>query len=352
MFASGSAPDQRHTSCYLRSPSNLLVYILVCTFACGLACALVCILISILVKVQLRAVVRALSSACESSLASLALLITLSWALTGCGGSSRHYLLQGQVLAKSDSAQQLTVTHGAIPGFMAAMTMPYAVKDPQGFQEVQPGDLITADLVVAGANDYWLERLSIKSAAGRGSVSSVPAHVLLPGERVPDLKFTNEDGKTIRLSRFRGKAVLITFIYTRCPFPTFCPLVSSKFAAIHKALSKVPAEYQATHLLSISLDPAYDIPPIMRTYGLNYLANDPRGFEHWDFVSTTPDDLNAVATAFGLEYFPQANLVPHSMNTILLATDGTVSRYWPGTEWSTSEVISALRQAIGVKDER
>ncbi len=256
------------------------------------------------------------------------------------------------MLAKSDSAQQLTVTHGAIPGFMAAMTMPYAVKDPRGFQEIQPGDLITADLVVAGANDYWLERLSIKSAAGRGSVSSVPAHVLLPGERVPDLKFTNEDGKTIRLSRFRGKAVLITFIYTRCPFPTFCPLVSSKFAAIHKALSKVPAEYEATHLLSISLDPAYDIPPIMRTYGLNYLANDPRGFEHWDFVSTTPDDLNAVATAFGLEYFPQANLVPHSMNTILLATDGTVSRYWPGTDWNTSEVISALRQAIGVKDER
>jgi protein SCO1/2 len=313
---------------------------------------LICILVSVLVKVQLRAVVRALSSACESSLASLALLITLSWALTGCGGSSRHYLLQGQVLAKSDSAQQLTVTHGAIPGFMAAMTMPYAVKDPQGFQEVQPGDLITADLVVAGANDYWLERLSIKSAAGRGSVSSVPAHVLLPGERVPDVRLTNQDGKTIRLSRFRGKAVLITFIYTRCPFPTFCPLVSSKFAAIHKALSKAPAEYQATHLLSISLDPAYDTPPIMRTYGLNYLANDPKGFEHWDFVSTTPDDLNAVATAFGLEYFPQANLVPHSMNTILLATDGTVSRYWPGTDWNTSEVISALRQAIGVKDKR
>jgi protein SCO1/2 len=343
-FASGSAPDPRHTSCYLRSPSNLLVYIL--------ACALICILVSVLVKVQLRAVVRALSSACESSLASLALLITLSWALTGCGGSSKHYLLQGQVLAKSDSAQQLTVTHGAIPGFMAAMTMPYAVKDPRGFQEIQPGDLITADLVVAGANDYWLERLSIKSAAGRGSVSSVPAHVLLPGERVPDVRLTNQDGKTIRLSRFRGKAVLITFIYTRCPFPTFCPLVSSKFAAIHKALSKAPAEYQATHLLSISLDPAYDTPPIMRTYGLNYLANDPKGFEHWDFVSTTPDDLNAVATAFGLEYFPQANLVPHSMNTILLATDGTVSRYWPGTDWNTSEVISALRQAIGVKDKR
>jgi protein SCO1/2 len=303
-------------------------------------------------NVQLRAAVRALFSACESSAAALALLVALPWMLTACHGSSKHYLLQGQVLGKRDSAQQLTVTHGAIPGFMAAMTMPYAVKDPRGFREVQPGDLITADLVVAGENDYWLERLSIKSAAGRGSVSSVPAHVLMPGERVPDVRLTNQDGRTIRLSGFRGKAVLITFIYTRCPFPTFCPLVSSKFATIHKAMAKVPAEYEATHLISISLDPAYDTPPIMRTYGLNYLANDPKGFEHWDFVSTTPDDLNAVATAFGLEYFPQANLVPHSMNTILLATDGTVSRYWPGTDWNTSEVISALRHSIGVKDER
>ena len=295
---------------------------------------------------------RVLSGACESSVAELGLLVGLFWVLTGCHGSSKHYLLQGQVLGKSDSAQQLTVTHGAIPGFMAAMTMAYAVKDPRGFQEVQPGDLITADLVVAGANDYWLEHLSIKSQAGRGLVSSIPPHVLVPGERVPDVSLTNQDGKTIRLTDFRGKAVLITFIYTRCPFPTFCPLVSSKFAAIHKAMAKVPAEYEATHLISISLDPAYDTPPIMRAYGLNYLANDPKGFEHWDFVSTTPDDLNTVATAFGLEYFPQANLVPHSMNTILLATDGTVSRYWPGTEWNTSEVISALRQAIGVKDER
>ena len=303
-------------------------------------------------SVQLRVPVRVLVSACESSVATLALLVALSWMLIACHGSSKRYLLQGQVLAKSDSAQQLTVTHGAIPGFMAAMTMPYAVKDPRGFREVQPGDLITADLVMAGANDYWLEHLSIKSAAGRGSVSSVPAHVLVPGERVPDVRFTNQDGKTIRLTDFRGKSVLITFIYTRCPFPTFCPLVSSKFAAIHKAMAKIPAEYQATHLISISLDPAYDTPAVMRTYGLNYLANDPEGFEHWDFVSTTPDDLNTVATAFGLEYFPQANLVPHSMNTILLATDGTVARYWPGTEWNTSEVISAVRQAIGVKDER
>jgi protein SCO1 len=320
VFASGKTAGPRHNSNYLRALSNALA--------------------------------RVLSRAYESSVAELGLLVGLSWVLAGCHSSSKHYLLQGQVLGKNDSARQLIVTHGAIPGFMAAMTMPYAVRDPRGFQEVQQGDLITADLVVAGANDYWLEHLSIKSQAERGWVSSVPAHVLMPGERVPDVSLTNQDGKTLRLTDFRGKAVLITFVYTRCPFPTFCPLVSSKFAAIHKAMAKVPAEYEATHLISISLDPAYDTPLIMRAYGLNYLANDPKGFEHWDFVATTPDDLNTVATAFGLEYFPQANLVPHSMNTILLATDGTVSRYWPGTEWNTSEVISALRQAIGVKDER
>jgi len=285
----------------------------------------------------------------KSSIRALALPVALSSVLAACHNSPKHYVMQGRVLEKSGSTKQITVEHSDIPGFMAAMTMPYSVKDTQEFQEVQPGDLITADLVVDGNNGYWLEHLTVKSQIGRGSVSSVPPHVLLPGDRVPGIPFTNQDGKVLRLANFEGKAVLITFIYTRCPYPTFCPLVSSKFSAIHRAMAQVPEDYKKTHLISISLDPSYDTPPIMRQYGLNYLANDPNGFEHWDFVSTSTGDLSKVATAFGLEYFEQENLVPHSMNTILLAKDGTVSRYWEGTEWSTSVVISALRQAAAAQ---
>ena len=284
----------------------------------------------------------------KSSITVIFLLGALPWLLTACRDSPKRYFLQGRVLGKSASAQQLTVNHSDIPGFMAAMTMTYPIKDTQGFQQVQPGDLITADVVVGGNNDYWLERLAIKDKAGRGAVSSLPPHGLLPGEPVPDIALTNQDGKAVHLADFRGKAVLVTFVYTRCPFATFCPLTSSKFAAIQKELAKTPGDYEKTHLITISLDPKYDTPPVMRKYGLAYLSDDPKGFGHWEFVSTSPDDLRKLATAFGLEYFEQDKLISHSMKTVLLATDGTVSHSWSDNQWTNSDVVAALRQQAAI----
>jgi protein SCO1 len=133
---------------------------------------------------------------------------------------------------------------------------------------------------------------------------SVPAattpHEPLPGEAVPDVPLINQDGKTLHLGQFKGKAVLLTFIYTRCPFPTFCPLVSSEFAAIENDLAENPADYDRAHLVSISLDPDYDLARVLRKYGLGDLQDDDSRFAHWD------------------------NQISHSMNTILLAPDGTV----------------------------
>ena len=275
-------------------------------------------------------------------------LVALFCLLSACRSSPKHRVLQGHVLGKSGTTQQITVSHGNIPGFMPAMTMPYLVKDPQGFQQVQPGDLITAN-VVGDMDDCWLEHLNIMDKTGRASVSTLAPHALLSGEPVPDIPLTNQDGKALHLAEFKGKAVLITFIYTRCPFQ-ICPLISSNFAAIHRELAKTPQDYAKTHLISISLDPEYDTPPIMRKYGLSYLANDPTGFEQWDFVSTTSGDLRKIATAFGLEYFEyKDNREAHSEDTVLLATDGTVTENWPGNGWDTSDMVSALRQAAAAK---
>ena len=129
----------------------------------------------------------------------------------------------------------------------------------------------------------------------------------------------------------------------------FARLISSEFATIHKELAKNPAELRKTHLLSISLDPTYDTPPVLRKYGWPICKTIAAGFGHWDFVSTTPADLQNLAAAFGLEYFEQNNQISHSMNTVLLARDGTVAKSWPGNEWKTSDVIAALRQAISTK---
>lgn len=263
----------------------------------------------------------------------------------GCQNSAKHYKLTGEVLAKSDG--QLSIDNDNIPGFMPAMTMTYPVQDPQGLQQVQPGDRITADVVVQkGGSNYWLQRVVITDRSARGSVAvATKPRELLPGEKVPDVPLINQDGKTLHLADFKGKAVLLTFIYTRCPFPTFCPLISSEFAAIHSDLAQTPPIYLKTHLLSVSLDPSYDTAPVLRKYGLAYLKDDASGFAQWDFVSTSPADLQKLASAFGLEYSIQNNQIVHSMSTILLAPDGTVKQIWPGNEWKTSEVLAALKNA-------
>ncbi len=120
---------------------------------------------------------------------------------------------------------------------MPAMTMPYPVKDPQGLQAVQPGD--KSRRTWWSGRVYWLQHLVITDQSGRGSVPATTApQELLPGAAVPDVPMIDQDGKTLHLRQFKGKAVLLTFIYTRCPLPNFCPLISSEFAEIHKELKK------------------------------------------------------------------------------------------------------------------
>lgn len=136
--------------------------------------------------------------------------------------------------------------------------------------------------------------------------------------------------------------MLVTFIYTRCPLPTFCPRLSSQFAKIQDDLAKTPLDFAKTHLVTISFDPKYDTPPVLRKYGLAYLDNDPTGFSHWDFASTNPDDLRKIAYAFGLEYF-ENNQISHTMVIVLISPEGTVAKYW-STEWTAAELEDALRQ--------
>jgi protein SCO1/2 len=270
--------------------------------------------------------------------------------LAGCGGSQKRYALRGRVVSKS--ADRLNVNHGEIPGFMGAMTMPYPVKDEEAFRVVRPGDEITADLVVNTTNEFWLEHLVVVGKAGASMYTAtettdieVEDGTTLVGNPVPDVPLVNQDGRTIHLSDFRGKTVLLTFIYTRCPFPTFCPLLTSEFASIHRELLKMPGLAAKTHLVSISMDPEYDRPPQLRKYGLMYLKNDASGFLHWDFVSTRPADLTTLAAAFGLTYYKDKNLITHTMRTVLVAPGGTVARIWDGGEWRKPELVDAIEQA-------
>jgi protein SCO1/2 len=268
-----------------------------------------------------------------------------------CGNSRKTYVLTGRVISKQPATQQLIIDNDDIPGFMGAMTMPYAVKDPDGFGRVQPADLIRAEVIVEQPNQFHLEHLVvIGKSATRSSPEGPAPRVLMIGDKAPDVPLINQDGKTLRFSQLKGKSVLLTFIYTRCPFPDYCPLLSRQFAAIQKELAKSPEDYRRTHLISVSLDPNYDKPPILRAYGLPYMDNDPKGFQHWDFVSTTPQDLQKLVGSFGLEYSDEDSQISHSMNTILLAPDGTVANMWPGNEWKANEVAEVIRHTVEAKN--
>jgi protein SCO1/2 len=264
-----------------------------------------------------------------------------------CRNSPNKFVLTGRVISKQPSAQQLIVDNDDIPGFMSAMTMPYAVKDPEGFKNVQPADVIRADVVVAQPGQFWLENVKvIGKATGRTAAEGPAPQVLMVGDKVPDIPMVNQDGKTLHFSQFKGQAVLLTFIYTRCPFPDYCPLISRQFSTIQKELAKNPDDYKKTHLITVSLDPKYDNAPVLRAYGLTYLDHDPKGFTHWDFVSTTPADLEKLTGSFGLSLSLEDGQISHSMNTILLAPDGTVAEMWPGNEWQPSEVLDVMRHAL------
>ena len=274
------------------------------------------------------------------------IVVSLFLLLAGCHNSTATYTLTGRVIGKQPGTQQLIIDNDNIPGFMAAMTMPYAVKDPEGFQRVQPADVIRADVIVEQPGKFWLEHLAIiGKAAGRAIAEGPAPHALMIGDKVPDVPMVNQDGKTLHFSQFTGESVLVTLIYTRCPFPDYCPLITRQFAAIQKELSKNPGDYKKTHLISITLDPKYDKPPVMREYGLSNMDHDAKGFEHWDFVSTTPADLQKITDGFGLSLSQQDGQISHSLNTILLAADGTVADMWPGNEGQTSEVLAVMRHA-------
>lgn len=275
-------------------------------------------------------------------------IILLLAAGVGCN-RVKKYPLQGEVVSKSVTTNEITVNHGDIPGFMSAMAMPYRVKDPAVVKELQLGDKIVAEVVVGkDRSDYWLENIRITDESGRLQARPAAApRMLMPGERVPDVSLINQDGRKIHLSDFAGKALLVTFIYTRCPMPDFCPRLSSQFARIHDELQKSPGDYSKTHLLTISFDPKYDTPAVLRKYGLAYLDGDASGFSHWDFASTNPTALGQLARAFGLQYEGEDNQISHNMSIVLIAPDGTVARFW-STNWTWTELMESMRNATHV----
>ena len=273
--------------------------------------------------------------------------------LVSCGrpqnertGNEQLYDLRGKVVSVDARSRTISVEHEEIPGFMEAMTMDFTLEHDDALKVAAPGDTIQATLVV-GDRSSWLENPVITKVAS-GTAPEVAAEGPSPGTTVPDFRLVNQNEKKIGRDDYRGRALLLTFIYTRCPLPDYCPLMSTNFAQINRELEKDPALASRAHLLSVSVDPDFDTPKVLRSYGAahteNYLAEK---FETWEFATGTPEEIRKLAEFFGLSYYPEKEQIIHSLRTAVITPDGRVQRIFRGNEWKPEEALAELRKAAG-----
>jgi protein SCO1/2 len=272
---------------------------------------------------------------------------------TQAGAGVKVYHLRGKVVSTDATHGIVVLDHEAIPGFMEAMTMPYQLKDPSILSELHRGDVITADVLVSKSaqETVVLDHIVVVAQAKPDYKPTVFYHVPTPGDKVPDFKLRNQDERQIHLEQFKGKMLLLTFIYTRCPLPNFCPLVTHNFALINSQLAANPALYAKTHLLCVSFDPEHDTPARLRAYGATYIASDQKNaFAHWDFAVPDQTELLEMAKFFDVGITHGADdAITHTLSTTLIGTDGKVVQFYPGNEWTADQVVADVKKLAGNK---
>jgi len=267
------------------------------------------------------------------------------------GSNYKVYKLRGKVVSTNPATGEVTLNHEAIPGFMDAMTMPYKLKDANILSELHPGDVLTADVMVSQSEDasVLLDHIDIVAQGKPDYRPAVTYHVPAPGDAVPDFKLRNQDGRTIHLNQYRGQDLLITFIYTRCPLPNFCPLVTRNFAVISRDLASNPALKGKTHLICVSFDPENDTPERLKAYGQQYIGSDAKSaFANWDFAVPGKPVLADMAKYFdvGISAGPDQTIT-HTLSTTLIGRDGKVLKFYPGNEWTPDQVVNDIKQSLG-----
>jgi protein SCO1 len=278
------------------------------------------------------------------------LLLILIAVITGAGvscnrrsGNEKRYDLKGKVVIVEPEKHLVTISHEDIKGYMPGMTMPFTVRNESDLQMLVPNAEVTATLVVDGSHS-WLEDLFVVTKQEAGGPAVTAPVTAKEGDEVPNYAFVNQDAKPIRIHNYRGKALLLTFIYTRCPFTDQCTLMSNNFAQIERQLGQDPELYAKTHLLSISIDPAYDDPKVLRSYGAAHTERyENETFAHWEFA--TGDQVKDLAQFFGLNYFPEKDQIIHALRTVIVSPDGRVAKVYSGNQWKTEEVVDELKKS-------
>ncbi len=262
--------------------------------------------------------------------------------------SNQVFEVKGQVLSLEPDGKTVRIAHEAIPGFMPAMEMPFTVKEPSALQGLAPGDAVKFQLIVT-REDSWITR--IEKVSGASAVAAPGGTPALPsstnevqqveiGQPVPDFGLVDQNGQPFRLKDWRGKAVVLTFIYTRCPLPNYCPLMSRNFASLQERFAKeCPGKVQ---LLSISFDPQNDTPTMLKQYASAFQKDD----KDWVFATGSADQINYVTGLFGLIHEPSNGFINHDLRTALISPDGRLVHVWRSNVWTPYEVERMVKETV------
>jgi protein SCO1/2 len=284
----------------------------------------------------------------------LPLILLAALALPACKreappAGGQRYPLKGKVVEVDVAHRKVTIAHEDVPGFMPAMTMPFVVleKDAALLQGMGPGDEITATLVAPDSR-YWLEDLVVvRKGTPDPNATPVPrTHELHPGDVVPDVALVDQDGKPVRLADYHGKALALTFVFTRCPLPDFCPLMMKRFQEAHAVLAKDAALVSRTHLLTISFDTKHDTPDVLRAFGRPFQKTAPP-FTHWTLATGKDEAIRTLGGALELDYVEEDRSFTHNLRTAVLDREGKLRRLLRGNEWTPEELVAELKAAAG-----
>jgi protein SCO1/2 len=276
-------------------------------------------------------------------------------AVVGCDrpqapdSSARSYEVRGIVRGFAPDRSTVSVEHEDIPEFMPSMTMPFSVKDQKEIADLKIGDGISFRMTVTD-KDLFLDQVKkipasevhVVAATPTVSISSAGSSRLREGEIVPFFSLTNQEGARVTSDTFRGQPFVLTFIFTRCPVPNFCPRMSHNFSELQNAIKSDAALAGKARLLSITFDPKFDTPQVLKSYAEHQKA-DP---SIWTFATGESTEIDKLTQGFAVFVQPEGGTISHGLATALIGPDGTILKIWRGNAWQPSEVLDALRRDI------
>ena len=263
------------------------------------------------------------------------------------------FAVKGLVRGVDPANALVHIEHEAIPGYMGQMTMPFDVKNTNELSGLLVGDAVSFRLQVTDT-EGWIDQI-VKIPLNRVALKPKPrppvrvTRVVEPlevGDLLPDYPFTNELGQAIRLHQFRGQALGLTFIFTRCPYPNFCPRMSANFAqACQQLLARAdgPTNW---HLLSVSFDPDHDTPAVLRAYAEGY-AHPP---SRWSFATGAMIELDAITEQFGMVFAPDGSFFSHNARTVVIDAHSRVQRIFVGNDWKVADFVAEMVKAASVQE--